>query len=108
MVRVVMPSIGVVEVLNALRKYVARGLLEAGYVAEAVELLSGSGIELYHVDWGLAGEALRLALERGLSVYDGVYVALARRLGAELYTADQEVVKRAGVDFVKHVREYGS
>jgi len=107
-VQAVMPSIGAAEVLNALRKYVSRGLLKADYAAEAVEILSSSGIELFQVDWGLAGEALELALERGLSVYDGIYVALAKRLGAELYTADQKLVEKAGVGFVKHVREYGT
>lgn len=41
----------------------------------------------------LARDALRLALERGISVYDATYVVLARRLRTSLVTADARLVR---------------
>lgn len=38
--------------------------------------------------------AMRLARERGLSLYDAAYVALAKRLGCEFITADRQLYQR--------------
>lgn len=40
------------------------------------------------------GEALHLALEREVTVYDASYAVLANRMGASLITADERFVRR--------------
>jgi predicted nucleic acid-binding protein len=44
--------------------------------------------------FALAADALSLALNHSISAYDGCYVALARRLGTEMITADQKLVQK--------------
>lgn len=43
----------------------------------------------------LAGPALRLSLDRDLSVYDACYLALAEATGATLVTADRGLAAAA-------------
>jgi len=40
-------------------------------------------------------EALELALSLNITVYDALYVAAARKLGAKLYTADRKLIDMA-------------
>jgi predicted nucleic acid-binding protein len=43
--------------------------------------------------------AVDVALDHGTTVYDALYLALARRIGAPCYTADRKLVRAVGRDF---------
>ena len=105
------PDLLLLEAASALRKYVLRGLLEPGKALRALQLLSEAGIGLEPVDGELALEALRLSLQLGITPYDAAYIALARRLQAPLYTADDRLASNpavASLGIVRHIREYGA
>ncbi|UNQ73784.1 type II toxin-antitoxin system VapC family toxin [Infirmifilum sp. NZ] len=106
-VRVVAPCTAPVEVASALRKYVARGFLDAGRALRALELLWRTEVGLVGVDEGLLRAALEFSLARGVSVYDALYVALARSLGTVVYTADERLLRSlGGEEPVRHIRDY--
>ena len=102
------PSYSVLEVANALRKYVARGLLGEPEAWEAYGILLDAGLELHEVEGEAAGEALRYALENSVTVYDAYYIVLARRLGAVFYTADERLLRRlrGREPSARHIAEY--
>jgi predicted nucleic acid-binding protein len=86
------PDLFYAEVANALNIYV-----RAGYMGTdpAVELL-GKAIDLPVTSRSLrelAPAVLALSLERGLTVYDAAYVALAEAAEATLITADRSLAE---------------
>jgi predicted nucleic acid-binding protein len=87
------------EVGTALLRAVRRGELAAATARRsALDLLPGA-VRLTDRE-GLLGEAYDVALRHGGSLYDAVYVALARGLSASLVTDDAQmrgVALRAGV-----------
>ncbi len=91
--QLVAPVLLFFEVTNALHRYVRHGLARPqtaqALLAQALQL----GIRLYG-DPDLHREALALAQELRLpAAYDAHYLALARRLGAECWTADRRLTQ---------------
>jgi predicted nucleic acid-binding protein len=72
---------------NALWKQVRRGVLAQADARWAVAALRKVSIRVQPTAV-LLPSALEIALRHGLSVYDGIYVALAVREGCQLVTAD--------------------
>ncbi len=103
------PDLLLLEAASALRKYAVRGLISEGDAIEALGLIGEAELRLHRVDRQLALEALKLSLELGVTVYDAVYIALALRLSAPMYTADEALLgnKRvASLGLVAHVKDY--
>ncbi len=92
-VRVLAPDLVLVEVANALWKKVERGLIppESPVMRRPPE--AWLSLELVRTG-DLLADALGVAVSHHLTVYDAVYVALARRLRAPLYTADEALRRR--------------
>jgi len=92
----VAPSLLMVEVANALHRYVRNGMLLAEEASDALEAVLGLGIEL-RGDAELHRRALALAGELGLpATYDAHYLALAERLTTEFWTADRRLCQTVG------------
>lgn len=81
------------ECLNALRKAVARGRIEQDEALEAARALAKADIVLESTR-ALAEDALFLSLKLSLTPYDCVYLALARRVGGAVISADGRLVGR--------------
>ncbi len=94
------------EVANALHRKVLRGELSVGDTARMISQLFSSGLEL-HQTAGLHVRALELASELGQgAAYDAHYLALAERVGCELWTADERFY-RAASPSIANVRWLG-
>ena len=81
------PELLLVEVANALRGYAAQGILSPGDAGAMLRDVVSGPIEPVPLRL-VAGAALAVAIESGLSAYDACYVALAEGTGAVLVTAD--------------------
>jgi len=81
------------ECLSALRKAVARGRIERDEALEAARALAKADIVLESTR-ALAEDALSLSLKLSLTPYDCVYLALARRVGGTVISADRRLVDR--------------
>jgi predicted nucleic acid-binding protein len=78
------------EVGNILSTY--SGGWDSDRIGKALDLLleiCGDPLDLAPGDWRVAAE---LALAHGLSFYDASYVAIARRLGRGVLSADRDLV----------------
>lgn len=89
------PALFVTESGNALYQAVRRGMLTlAGAASRHTALLRVMSIQLDDTADGAAALALADQLGQGAS-YDSVYLALARRLGCDLWTADNRFARAA-------------
>ena len=95
------------EATNAIWKHsVLRGFMsleEARQAYGVLLMLVGKNIEL-HPQGDLMDEAFEIALRRKVTVYDALYVALAKEKGTPLLTLDSkqaEVAENEGVEVVK-------
>jgi predicted nucleic acid-binding protein len=77
------------EVANALLSYVRAEALTLAEAMAALEALAGLPLHLHGAE--LARPALGVAVDLGLSAYDGTYAALAESLDAVLVTADRRL-----------------
>lgn len=84
------------ETTNALYQYQRQGFLSAETVRVAQEAALALPLTLYG-DAELHRAALRLAQHLALpATYDAYYLAVAERLGADLWTADRRLFEAAG------------
>jgi predicted nucleic acid-binding protein len=87
---VLIPDLALVEATQVLRKKELLGLLQAD---EADEVHAAMLDLPYEVTpgRGLLGDALGLSRRLGVTVYDALFLALARQRRAELFTADADM-----------------
>ena len=84
------PELFLAESANAIWKSVRRGLRTLDEGVQIFENLMETPVEIHrHRD--LLTAALDIALRRGLTVYDSLYVALAVREVLPLFTADRRL-----------------
>lgn len=90
--RAYVPTLLFTEVSNALR-YTEDLTVED--VVRAVNALQKLGLHVVN-DLELLVDAIRIAFEKGVTVYDSIYLALAERTGAILIAYDKELLDKAG------------
>jgi predicted nucleic acid-binding protein len=53
-----------------------------------------------------ADKAIMISFKNNISFYDAVYVALALNMNADLYTADEKLIKLAHNLHVRHIKDF--
>lgn len=86
--KLAVPDLILYELANALRP---NRKFNAKDVESALENFTSLGIEIITPNEALLKEAVRLAINHNITVYDAVYAALAKTLGCELITADKKL-----------------
>lgn len=91
-----MPEFAALEVGNALWVKTRRRELTASLAREGLGLFLRATAGFLRVpERLLAADALAIALEQGVTTYDGCYLALARRTRLPLLTADVKLARPA-------------
>mgnify|MGYP000384627813 CR=1 FL=1 len=107
--RLVVPSLWDYEIAAALRRLWAQKVLSREEAAAALELVFRLRLERVPPDTRLLTAALDWAERLGQNkTYDAQYAALAERLGAELWSADERLanaLKAQGADWAHWVGE---
>lgn len=85
------PRLLVSEVANAVWRKVRLSQVDRRAAGDLLATMSDMPVR-WHADETICGDAIRLAIAHDRPVYDMMYVALARRLGARVVTADQRLV----------------
>jgi len=103
--RTLSPDLAAKEAANAILVALRRGRIsrsQASRVFSALKLILAGVVEVYP-ELELLEEAYSIALATSLTIYDSLYIALARRVGGRLATRDRrqyEAAKRLGVDAI--------
>jgi predicted nucleic acid-binding protein len=96
-------DLAIKEVANALWKKILRDEVDLQTVLEIVsDLSSGNVVKLVSQE-DLMRDALELAVKTRITVYDALFIALAKKTGLRLATADREqarAAEQAGVEVV--------
>lgn len=106
-IRTAAPHLMPFEVANALHRRVVQGGLTVKTASDLMDNLFSSRLELHETPQ-LHGRALELASRLGQgAAYDSHYLALAERLGCELWTADERFFRaaRGGATAVRWIGE---
>jgi predicted nucleic acid-binding protein len=101
------PELLIAETVSVIR----RGIFDRWITEEegqvAVEDLYRLGVEIIPTDAGICQAAFAWAGRLGQSkAYDGFYLAVAERKGAELWTADEKLVNRGkqlNLSWIRHI-----
>jgi len=88
------------DTLNVLRY---AGLYGEDELVEVARALSEYGFDVWVPSGKLHEETARISLRYDVTVYDASYVAIAMHLGAPLYTADIELVKK---ELARHISSF--
>ena len=100
--KIIAPSLYPIEAVNAAWKYVHAGHLSEGQAKQLAEFALALPDEIVPAD-DLLKEALTQGIRADHSIYDMVYMVLARRHGATLLTNDrklQDLCLQNGVDVI--------
>mgnify|MGYP001087853501 CR=1 FL=1 len=104
-IEVIAPELILFEAINALRY---KGLFTESEIKEISEALDAFGLSLYSLEGEYARRAIEAAFRNDITIYDSSYISLAVQENAQLYTADDELIRRlkkAYSKFVKNIRE---
>jgi predicted nucleic acid-binding protein len=91
--RLVVPELWHYELINALKSSMPRGRVTRQEVNAALTRLRGIPLEAVSVDAQGHDTILAMAIETGLSAYDAAYVCLAESTGADLLSADGDILR---------------
>lgn len=100
------PDIALAEVGNVFWRAVRFHDWPPAVAEEASRDLLDLGLAI-HPASELLSDAMAIAIAHGVTVYDALYVALSRRLGLPLYTADRRLADAIGAP-VAEVRWLGA
>ena len=101
------PCIIVQEVANALWKATKLNRISDEDAKEALRALNDMRIELQELNWDQSAQALNIACDLDLTIYDTPYIFLANELRIPLITADKTIYETARNQFkILHIKDY--
>ena len=106
-IELISPTILPFEVLNAIR-YSSKGIKKDQLEGVGKSLLH-YGIKLLSFNEERLLETTEIAREDDITIYDSAYIALAKMMQTNLYTADMQLINKlsdANKSFVKHIGSY--
>lgn len=99
------PSLLNYEILNAL-KYSEAGKFGMDKIKVIFSALENYGFINVDLSNTFADKAIMISFKNNISFYDAVYVALALNMNADLYTADEKLIKLAHNQHVRHIKDF--
>ncbi|MHA1667416.1 MAG: type II toxin-antitoxin system VapC family toxin [Candidatus Heimdallarchaeaceae archaeon] len=100
-INLIAPDLILYELLNAL-KYIK--LHNEEEMKTIFETIMNYDINLHYMDKELAEEAIKLAKNSDLTIYDSSYLALAKLMDGKLITADEKLIKNSPKEYKKYVK----
>ena len=99
------PPLLLYEVINGVRYSRAKKFTESEIKA-IIESMVNFDFKWLDINSEIAYLATEISLRYNVSFYDASYVALAKAMGADLYTADNKLIEATSLPFVKHIRNF--
>ncbi len=103
-INIIVPDLFFIEILNA---FITKSDFSVEDVATIREVLFKMDLEIKYPDNSLLSEASEIALEHGLTIYDSLYIAVAKSCNAVFYTEDKKILScRQKYPFITDIRDF--
>ena len=99
------PPLLLYEVINGVRYSRAKKFTESE-IKVIIESMVNFDFKWLDINSEMAYLATEISLRYNVPFYDASYVALAKAMGADLYTADNKLIEATSLPFVKHIRNF--
>lgn len=99
---IIVPDLFFYEITNALRYNPEFGQKD---VKMAIHELLDMQL-MISKDYAFLEEATNIAFSHGITMYDSSYISLSQEKGCDLYTADEKMLSKVDLEFVKHVKDF--
>ena len=100
---VIVPDLFFYEVTNVLKMKAVTNITE---VISAVQVLFDSNLRVVPVNRELMEMAAYISDKFDISIYDSIYVAIAKDFNCPLITADGVLINKVNLPIVKHLSHY--
>lgn len=91
-VKIYAPSLFKVEFSNVIRKYLIRELLDEDVAKEILEEVKKLPVIYMEMTWERIERAFLYATKKNLTLYDALYIIIAKEVGGKIITADKKVL----------------
>ena len=103
-INIIVPDLFFLEVLNAL-------ITKSGFKTEDIstikDILIKMNLEIIHPDDLILKDSVNIASENNLTIYDALYIAVARSSDASLVTEDKKILSCISkYSFIKHIKDF--
>jgi predicted nucleic acid-binding protein len=103
-IRIIVPDIFFLEVLNA---FITKSRFNIEDISIVREVLFKMDLEVKYPDDSLLSDSAEIALAEGLTIYDSLYIAVAKSSDAYLYTEDKKILSyQKRYPFILNVRDF--
>ena len=101
---IIVPDLFFLEVLNALRT-------NSGFSPEDISIIRKSlqklNLKIVYPDNAILEDTVKIASASDLTIYDSLYIAVAKVYEAPLYTEDKKILScRDKYELIRHIKEY--
>jgi len=102
---IIVPDLFFLEVLNAFITKSGFGSQEITIIQQALQKLN---LKIIYPDNSILKDTVKIASDTGLTIYDSLYIAVAKVHEAPLYTEDKKVLSCNGkYKLIRHIKEFG-
>ncbi|MBM3704999.1 MAG: type II toxin-antitoxin system VapC family toxin [Actinobacteria bacterium] len=103
-IRIIVPDLFFLEVLNA---FITKSKFDIEDISTIRDVLFKLGLEIKYPDDFLLSDSSKIAYSGGLTIYDSLYIAVAKSCNATLYTEDKKILScRKKYPFITDIRDF--
>lgn len=106
LLEIIVPDLFFLEVLNA---FLTKSGFGPGDISIIQQSLQKLNLKIAYPDNAILEDTVKIASDNDLTIYDSLYIAVARVYEAPLYTEDKKILSfKNKYKLIKHIKEFGS
>jgi len=103
---IIVPDLFFLEVLNA---FITKSQFSAEDISIVREIIFKMDLEIKYPDNSILSDASEIALNQGLTIYDSLYIAVAKYCSAVLYSEDKKILScREKYPFIADIKDFSA
>ena len=105
LLEIIIPDLFFLEVLNAFLTKSGFGLEEISIIQQSLQKLN---LKIVYPDNVILEDTVKIASDNDLTIYDSLYITVAKVYEAPLYTEDKKILSCGGkYELIRHIKEFG-
>ncbi len=105
LLEIIVPDLFFLEVLNA---FLTKSEFGPGDISIILQSLQKLNLKITYPDNAILEDTVKIASDNDLTIYDSLYIAVAKVYEAPLYTEDKKILSCSGkYKLIRHIKEFG-